>query len=667
MNRYAHALQRQFLFGGEDGCISRNSGSQNPPGPGSVFTVSDCIGPSNDPDRYELVELTSRGSEGELWRGALAVDGQLLPVAIKILHSTSNQAFAEAAARWQQQAELLRSLEHGSLVKVRDVFEGPAPHAAGASDAQTRGLFLIMNWAAGESLPVWCATHPDRDALDATRIITRVAGAVDYLHSGKATAGVAVFHQDIKPANVIVDGADVRLVDFGFARLAGDRMTIAGTPSYLAPEIVAGAQPSEASDRYSLGATAYYVLTGEDPTPNDIGAMKSRLMQVRGLEGREDIADHLLTMMARDPSRRPTNIIEWSQSLAVGTVSERIPTSAPTQSMAAVPVGDIAPSRRGPKRSRRMLIAILAAVIALGAAGAGVALTAGSGSANKSSKPSGAVTTKKRISMPDVIGLPLAHARSQLRRAGITDITVVEEASSQTAGTVLSTDPSSGARVNGGVTVTVGKKPTNMPDVTGKSLSDATTNLEGLGLTVKPIDVLDDTKADGTVLTQEPTAGSPIGREATLKVARRSVSTFLADLQPVSGYRSTAPATVSGIPYAHSVQLGASSSGESVEYDLGRHYRRLQATIGLRDDSGSSDQVKIEVFGDGRSLFSQVMAIGQAAPLDVDVTGVLRLKLSATRVSTACCAGTSAVWGDIRALGAPSEVPGFGTSTTSTP
>ena len=122
---------------------------------------------------------------------------------------------------------------------------------------------------------------------------------------------------------------------------------------------------------------------------------------------------------------------------------------------------------------------------------------------------------------------------------------------------------------------------------------------------------------------------------------------------------------MSGIPYAHSVAMGT-VGGSSVEYDLGRHYRRLQATIGLRDDSGSSDQVKIEVFGDGRSLFSQVMAIGQAAPLDVDVTGVLRLKLSATLVSGSG-GGTSAVWGDIRILGAPSEMPGFGTSTTSTP
>ena len=637
--------------------------------------MSDHVGPFADPDRYELVELTSRGAEGELWRGSILVDGQPLPVAIKILHSSSGLALAEVSARWHQQAELLRSLEHGSLVKVRDVFEGPSPHAPGTADAQSRGLFLIMNWAAGESLPTWCATHADRDVLDATRIITRVAGAVDYLHSGKATAGVPVLHRDIKPANVIVDGADVRLVDFGFARLAGDQMTIAGTPSYLAPEVLAGAQPSEASDRYSLGATAYYVLTGEVPTPNDIGAMKSRLVQVRGFEGREDIADHVLSMMARDPARRPSNIIEWSQSLAVGAVSERIPAPAATQQIAAVSAGDVtAPSRRDRRSRRGVMIAILAAVVVLGAAGIAFALGSGGGNGSSTDKGSSAAggsgtPTAKNVSLPDVTGLRLSDARSRLRKAGFTDISVVDEASSETAGTVLSMDPSSGARIGKGVTITltVAKKATSMPDVTGESLSDATARLEGLGLTVKTSDVLDDTKTDGTVLTQDPTAGSAIGSEVTLTVARRSVSTFLADLTPVQGSVDTGPANVLGIPYAHAVELGARSGGEFIEYDLGLHYRRLQGMIGLRDDSGSSDQVKIEVFGNGRLLFSQVMAIAQVAPLDVDVTGVLRLKLSATRVSTACCASSWAVFGDIRVLGAPSDVPGFGTSTTTTP
>ncbi len=637
--------------------------------------MSDHVGPFDDPDRYQLVELTSRGAEGELWRGSILVDGQSLPVAIKILHSTSSLPLAEVSERWHQQAELLRSLEHGSLVKVRDVFEGPSPHAAGTADAQSRGLFLIMNWAAGESLPTWCVTHADRDVLDATRIITRVAGAVDYLHSGKATAGVPVLHRDIKPANVIVDGADVRLVDFGFARLAGDQMTIAGTPSYLAPEVLAGAQPSEASDRYSLGATAYYVLTGEVPTPNDIGAMKSRLVQVRGFEGREDIADHVLSMVARDPSRRPTNIIEWSQSLAVGAVSERIPAPAPTQQMAAVSTADVAAPTRRDRRSRRgVMIAILAAVVVLGAAGIAFALGSGSGNGSSTDKGSSAAggsstTTPRAVLLPDVEGLRLSDARSRLRQAGFTDISVVEEPSSQTAGTVLSMDPSSGKRIGKSITITltVAKKATSMPDVTGKSLSDATTLLEGLGLTVKTTDVLDDTKTDGTVLDQDPASGSAIGQDVTLKVARRSVSTFLADLEPVLGGPSTDPASVSGVAYAHPVGLGAASGGATVEYDLGRHYRRMQATIGLQDDSSSTDSVKIEIFGDGRVLFSQDMTIGQVAPLDIDVTGVLRLRLVATTLQHTCCTGSVAVFGDIRVLGAPSDVPGFGTSTTTTP
>ncbi len=631
-------------------------------------TVTDYIGPFTDPDRYELSELTSRGAEGELWRAFVVIDGQALPVAVKILHPTSDGAFAAISERWHRQAELLQSLEHPSLVKVREVFEGPSPHVAGAADPATHGLFLVMNWAPGESLPSWCATHPDRDVLDVTRIVTRLSAAIDYLHSGNATGGVPVLHRDIKPANVIVDGPEIRLVDFGFARLAGDEMTIIGTPSYIAPEVVAGAQQSESSDRYSLGATAYYLFTGEDPAPSDISQMTRRLLSVRGFEGRDDIVDHLMAMMSRDPARRPANVIEWAQALAVGVVSDRLPVSLDGGDGAASPRGAVSENSVPARRSRRgLIIGIATAVIVLAGAGAAVAMMSGGGGPGGSTAAAGEAPTATRVVMPDVTGLRLTAARSRLRRAGISEFTVRRQESSEAVDTVLSTDPTGGARVRGTVTVTVAKKATTVPDVTGKSLSEATDVLEGLGLTVNSTDVLDDTKVDGTILSQEPAAGSPLPEQVALRVARRSVSTFLADLQPVAGTNeSSEPANLSGTAYAHPVQLSAGDSQNSVEYDLGRHYRRLLATMGLRDDSGSGDQVKIEVFGDGRPLFSQITSIGQAVPLDVDVTGVLRLRLSATLVASTsdCCSDTTAVWGDIRALGSAADVPGYSTPSS---
>jgi hypothetical protein len=618
--------------------------------------VADFVGPLDDPDRYELIELRSRGGEGELWHATIDVDGRAVPVAVKVLHTTHASERNQYATRWRQQAELLRTLEHPGLVTVREAFEGPVPHAPGEASAEVDAVYLVMNWAPGESLPAWVAQHPDRDVLDMSRIVTRMASAVDYLHSGKATGGVPVLHRDIKPANVVVDGQDVRVVDFGFARLAGEHFTFAGTPSYLAPEIVAGAPPTEASDRYGLGATAYYLFTGEDPVANDPTAMRARLLQVPGLEQREDITDHLLAMMARDPARRPSNIVEWGQTLAVGAVSERLP------DMTTARVDDVTPSGR-PKR--RVVVGAVAAAIVLGVVAiAAVALGGGSGD----SEDGAAATVTPR--MPSLVGESLADARARLRKADIRDVTVEQEESSEPEGTVLDQDPAAGDKVTDGVTLTVAEEVTTLPDVVGKTLSDATNTLQSLGVDVTTTDLLDETKTDGTVVAQDPGAGGPLPDSVSLQVARQPVSIYLSDLEPVEGSASPSTATVSGTPYPHSVVTYVDEYDDEpvdVGYDLGRHYRRLKATVGLSDDSPSESQVRIEVFGDGRSLFSQTVGLGTAVPVDIDVTGVLRLTISATMLNTeyGCC-DASIVWGDIRVLGTPSEVPGLGTSVTTT-
>jgi serine/threonine protein kinase len=332
-------------------------------------------GPFDDPDRYLLEELRSRGGEGELWRSSLSIDGVRLPVAVKVINEANNDRLDDWSRRWQQQAEILRTLDHPSLVKVRDTFEGPLPHPPGAADPNSRSLYLVMNWVVGESLVDWVAHHPERDILDSARVIAKMAAAVDYLHSGAST-GKPVLHRDIKPANVLIDGANVCLVDFGFARLmSGEPMTLAGTPHYLAPEVVGGGTFGEASDRYALGATAYYAIVGEPPTPGDDVRMRAKLAQARGAEGRADLADHVLAMMAREPAQRPANTIEWAQALAAGAVSTTMPTRVMPPIGAVSAPADVAPM---PVRKRRgklfVLVAVLAVVAAIAVAGAAFAL-----------------------------------------------------------------------------------------------------------------------------------------------------------------------------------------------------------------------------------------------------------------------------------------------------
>ncbi len=94
--------------------------------------------------------------------------------------------------------------------------------------------------------------------------IAKVADALDYAH------GMDIVHRDIKPANImrLKDGT-IKVTDFGIARITSQSKTatgtVMGTPSYMAPEQLAGHKVDGRADLFSLGVTLYELLTGEKP------------------------------------------------------------------------------------------------------------------------------------------------------------------------------------------------------------------------------------------------------------------------------------------------------------------------------------------------------------------------------------------------------------------
>jgi serine/threonine protein kinase len=110
------------------------------------------------------------------------------------------------------------------------------------------------------------------------RIAERLAQALAYAHAQ------GVVHRDLKPANVLVDlpSQTVKLADFGLARAPDSAQTdtgvILGTPSFMAPEQIAGALPTPHSDFYALGVMLFQLLTGR--LPHEGGSMGELLMQV---------------------------------------------------------------------------------------------------------------------------------------------------------------------------------------------------------------------------------------------------------------------------------------------------------------------------------------------------------------------------------------------------
>src|SRR5260370_36061100 len=201
--------------------------------------------------RYRLEEWIASGGMGEVWRASDLVLHR--SVAVKLLRP-EYAGHLEIVARFRAEARHAGSLSHPGIAQIYDYGEaGPA-----------NPPFLVMELVDGPPLARLLAAGP----LDPARVMDLVAQAAEGLAAAHA-AGLV--HRDVKPGNLLLAPGDrVKITDFGIAHAAGSAPItrtgiLVGTPAYLAPERVAGAPATPASDLYSLGVVAYECLAGAPP------------------------------------------------------------------------------------------------------------------------------------------------------------------------------------------------------------------------------------------------------------------------------------------------------------------------------------------------------------------------------------------------------------------
>jgi serine/threonine-protein kinase len=103
--------------------------------------------------------------------------------------------------------------------------------------------------------------------------------------------------------------------------------------------------------------------------------------------------------------------------------------------------------------------------------------------------------------------------------------------------------------------------------------------------------------------------------------------------------------------------LGCSAEGGVAEYNVGKGFRRFAATTALDDNSENSEAtVQLEIFADGRPVFSDTIAYGKATPIELDLSGVLRLKFQWRPIQKSCERRTLVI-GEATLFGLPGEVP----------
>src|SRR2546423_5173716 len=182
-------------------------------------------------------------------------------VAIKILHA--ELAAVLGAERFLQEIRVTANLQHPHILGLID--SGVISEDAGELTGRP---YYVMPFVKGKSLRQRLDDEQQLPVVDAVRIATEVASALDYAHRQ------GVIHRDIKPENILLHDGSAIVADFGIAlavtEAGGGRMTQTGlslgTPSYMSPEQAMGERAITArSDIYSLGAVTYEMLSGEPP------------------------------------------------------------------------------------------------------------------------------------------------------------------------------------------------------------------------------------------------------------------------------------------------------------------------------------------------------------------------------------------------------------------
>ena len=202
-------------------------------------------------DAFVIEGFIAEGGFGSVYR---ARHDRLGPVALKVSHLPANELTTECLALQQNEIEALLQLRHPSLVRVLD-------HGA-LSD---RRHYLALELVEGESLHHYMEHRGRVDVLEAISLIRRLADALAHCHQ------FDILHLDLTPRNVIVVDAhapELKIVDFGVAAFAEkwldvERRPTAGTPRYMAPEMIA--EPPQVGphcDVYALGLIFYELLTG---------------------------------------------------------------------------------------------------------------------------------------------------------------------------------------------------------------------------------------------------------------------------------------------------------------------------------------------------------------------------------------------------------------------
>jgi serine/threonine protein kinase/tetratricopeptide (TPR) repeat protein len=252
--------------------------------------------------RYQILEKLGEGGMGIVYK---AHDTSLnRPVALKFLplNLTKDETTRK---RFKVEAQAASALDHPNICNIHEINE--------TDDGQ---LYICMAYYQGESLRERIKNGPI-PLEDTLNIFVQLAQGLGIAHERD------IIHRDIKPGNIIItEKGEVKIVDFGLAKLAGIDLTKStsskGTAAYMSPEQVRGEKVDHRSDIWALGIVLYEMLTSHLPFVGDYPEpMMFSIVNVKPRPLSEYISDFPVLLqtiidrlLKKDPEERYQNISE---------------------------------------------------------------------------------------------------------------------------------------------------------------------------------------------------------------------------------------------------------------------------------------------------------------------------------------------------------------------
>lgn len=208
----------------------------------------------NAVSHYKILEHLGGGGMGEVYKAEDTKLKRLVALKFLPLELTRDQ---ETKKRFIQEAQAASALQHNNICTIHEIDE--------TDDGQ---MFICMDYYQGESLK----RKIERSPLKIDETINIAIQCSKGLHKAHERG---IIHRDIKPANIMItDEGEVRIVDFGLARISGQTRltkegTTLGTVAYMSPEQTGGEEIDQRSDIWSLGVVLYEMVTGQLPFKGD--------------------------------------------------------------------------------------------------------------------------------------------------------------------------------------------------------------------------------------------------------------------------------------------------------------------------------------------------------------------------------------------------------------